>query len=320
MTKRTAKKSGTGIKSPTPGGGGLFHNLEIQFEKVYRQAVKDTQGKVSIKTHFRYRDSMKKFLSFCATRFRLQNLRNISDKHLEAYIDYRRGNETSEKTIKSDLAAVRFFHRYIEGARFQLSGNEKFGLASTPDGRADRAWSDGEYKKMIALAERLDRPEVALAMRLARYAGLRVHEITRLSRKDAEQALSAGMLHVKGKGGKERDIPLTTEAVAALKEACEMAASENDKLLVPPGEKTHLVIKRIQNFIRRHRDKVMESGKEVNITFHGLRHAYAREQFRVKVGELKKIRRALAEVSEKLGHNRPEVTRIYLGSDWKGKR
>lgn len=293
----------------------MYKNLEAQMEKVFREAVRDTRGTVSVKTHYRYRDSVKKFLGFCAERFRLQKVKKIGDKHVRAYIEWRRENGIREKTIKEDLSAIRFFHRYT-GARRELAPNEVFGIGRTPQGGVDRAWTQGEYEKMLRLAEKLGRRDVVLTMRLARHAGLRIHECTRLSRSGAEEALRTGLLRVKGKGGKVREVPLRPEAAGVLREACK-GLGQHEKLFVPPGEKTHKVIKRIEGFIYRHRDKVTEkSDRGVEITFHGLRHLYAREEYHNRAKKARgrwEERMARLEVSELLGHGRAEVTQIYLG-------
>lgn len=283
-------------------------------EKVFREAVRATRGQMGVRTYFRYRSSMKKFLGFCAERFRLQKIQKIGDKHLRAYIDWRRENGVTEKTIKQDLSAVRFLHRFT-GAKNELAPNKVFDLERTSPGGVNRAWTPGEYTGMLGLAQNLNRREVALTMQLARWLGLRIHECTRLSRSDAEKALQSGMLRVKGKGGKVRDVPLRPEAVKALRQACE-GLGRNEKLFVSPGEKTHRVIGRIEDFIYRHRDKVTREERDVEITFHGLRHLYAREEYHSRMREARghlERRRALLEVAELLGHGRGEITRIYLG-------
>lgn len=320
MTRHSAMNSKKGL-SEKIGQSGVYKNLEIQFNKVYKKAVQDSKGLVSIKTHHRYRDSMKKFLGFCAEKFRLEKFTKIAEKHVLAYIEYRRQEGIAEKTIKDDITALRFFHRHIEGRKNVLPDNKSIGLKSTPDGRKDRAWRENEYEKMIRIARNLNRKDVEMALRLGRHAGLRIHEVTRLDVKQAEQAIEKGWLHVKGKGGKERDIPLSQEAREALQEACKLSYDKQNKLLVPENEKTHLVIKRIQGFVKRHRDKVfVNDGRTVKITFHGLRHLYARTEYysreRVKPFKGKKYsfdKKALREVSELLGHGRKDVTRIYLG-------
>lgn len=307
------------INTEGRGAEGIYRNLEVQFNKVYKQTVLATNGKVSIKTYSRYRDSMKEIMSYCAEKFRLEKLSKIGDKHILAYIEHRRALGISEKTIKSDLSALRFFNRHMEG-RNRLIDNKRAGLEYTPDGRKDRAWRDSEYDKFVRIADRLGRREVSLALRLSRNLGLRIHEVTRIERGQAETAIERGTLSIKGKGGKIREVPLSKEAIDTLKEACRFAPPKKDsKLLVPPDKKTHLVIKSIQNFVRNHRDKVFEKDNREKITFHGLRHSYAREQYEKRernwVYQGKRYsfdRKAMREVSELLGHGRREVTRIYL--------
>lgn len=302
------------------GVEGVYKNLTVQFDKTFRKAVKASEGKVSIKTHHRYRESMKEIMRFCAREFRLQKLSKIADKHIITYVNHRRDQDKSEKTIKNDIAALRFYRRYMEDTNRELIDNRGIGLKSTPDGRKDRAWREEEYEKMLKLTRGLNRKDVELAIRLARHAGLRVHEITRLDGIKAEQAIETGWLNVKGKGGKERQVPLGQEAKQVLLEACNLLPDKKLKLLVPKDEKTHLVIKRIQGFIRRHREKVFEKDhRTVNITIHGLRHLYARGEYckreKVQSYEGRKYkfdRKALQEVSELLGHGRKDVTRIYL--------
>ena len=107
MTKNTASQS----RTDTGGKGceGAYRNLAVQFEKVWREAVRTTAGGMSKQSHFRYRDSMTGFLRFCAEKFHLEKLANVRSKHLQAYVDYRRQVGISEKTLKNDLAAIRFF-------------------------------------------------------------------------------------------------------------------------------------------------------------------------------------------------------------------
>lgn len=136
MTKNTVSQSRTG----TGGKGceGAYRNLAVQFDKVWREAVRTTAGGMSKQSHFRYRDSMTGFLRFCAEKFHLEKLANIRSKHLQAYVDYRRQAGIAEKTIKNDLAAIRFFHQFT-GSRNVLPDNRSLGMAKTPPGSKDRA-------------------------------------------------------------------------------------------------------------------------------------------------------------------------------------
>ena len=50
------------------------------------------------------------------------------------------------------------------------------------------------------------------------------------------------------------------------------------------------------------------------MTFHGLRHTYAAEKYQELVDSGKSPLDAHFEVSRLLGHERPDVTNIYLAS------
>ncbi len=83
-------------------------------------------------------------------------------------MDYRRQAGISEKTLKNDLAAIRFFHKFT-GSRNELPDNRDLGIEKTPQGGKDRSWTDEEYQLMMEKAARLGRQDVVLAMKLARW-------------------------------------------------------------------------------------------------------------------------------------------------------
>ena len=178
---------------------GRTKTWRSQFEKVWREAVRSTAGGMSKQSHFRYRDSMTGFLHFCAEQFHLEKLANVREKHLRAYVDYRRQSGISEKTLKNDLAAIRFFHQFT-GSRNELPDNRDLGMAKTPPGGKDRAWTEEEHKLMMEHAVRLERQDVVLAMKLARLAGLRIHECARLTVGQIEDALKEGEADHQGQG------------------------------------------------------------------------------------------------------------------------
>jgi site-specific recombinase XerC len=252
------------------------------------------------------------FLLFCAEKFHLQKLANIGSKHMQAYVDYRRQAGISEKTLKNDLSAIRFFHQFT-GSRNVLPGNRELGMAKTPQGGKDRAWTDEERRLMMEKADRLGRQDVATAMKLARLAGLRIHECARLTVGHLEDALKEGEVTIKGKGGRVRRVPVGPELRAEFERILdERGGARECKIFVKPGQKTHQVIRNIEKFIRDHRQEFTSRA----ITPHGLRHSYAREAFERSVGGSKedrcRIKEAKMHVAELLGHGRPEVTDLYL--------
>ena len=213
---------------------------------------------MSKKSHFRYRDSMTGFLHFCAEKFHLEKLANVREKHLRAYVDYRRQAGISEKTLKNDLAAIRFFHQFT-GSRNVLPDNRELGMAKTPPGGKDRAWTDEEHRLMMEKAVGLGRQDVVLAMKLARLAGLRIHECARLTVGHIEDALKEGEVTIKGKGGRVRRVPVSPELRVELERILAGSGGARErKIFVEPGQKTHQVIRSIEKFIRDHRQEFTE--------------------------------------------------------------
>lgn len=300
---------GKKVKVP-PGvrNQGTYQNLMQQVTKVSKHV---NQG--SIKTRERYKEAVDRFARHLADQYNVQRFANVNDKHLQSYIQYMQEKGLAASTIKTDISAIRMYHDATPFTKHELSGNEKFELERRTFGGVDRTWGNQEYQSMLEQARELNRPDVANIMALGREAGLRIHECTRIDHATALQAIQSGTLHVKGKGGLERDVPLRPSAVEALREAAERV-ERGQKLFVrhEQGQKTHQAIKSVQDFICNHRDKYQEEGREARMTFHGLRHSYAREEYELRVQRMEE-REARQEVSKLLGHERDDVTRIYLG-------
>jgi len=150
-------------------------------------------------------------------------------------------------------------------------------------------------------------------MSIARYAGLRLHEVMRIDTAIARRALKNGYITIKGKGGKIREVPIN-ENIRVIFEKYLKLTPSGHKLFVPKGKKTHIAKTELQNFINAHRKFVTapDSDKVAPITFHGLRHSYAAEQYARLRTEGYSEYEAQLQVSKWLGHERDDVTRIYL--------
>ena len=97
---------------------------------------------------------MKRFCHFLAHEYHLQKLSNISSKHLVAYVLWMQEKELSASTIKTDLAAIRFFHDKISNPKYTLPTNAELGveLERRRFGVPDRIWSAAEFKRILELA------------------------------------------------------------------------------------------------------------------------------------------------------------------------
>ena len=183
----------------------LLTTLVAQLDKL---AKHNRQG--SYQTRYRYYEAMKRFCRFLAEAFHLQRLANLSGKHLVAYVTYLQETGKSASTIKTDLAAIRFFHDLIPDAKYRLPRNDELGveLERRRFGGVDRVWSNTEFNRMIGKAMGENRDDIACALYLARFAGLRIHEVCRIDTATAEKALREGAVTIKGKGGNIRTVPI----------------------------------------------------------------------------------------------------------------
>jgi site-specific recombinase XerD len=290
----------------TKDATGVYRNLENQFSKVFKNILRDKKDSkdMSTRTLFRYKSSFNMFMHFLSERYRLRQLGAMRDKFVAEFIEWRKEQEISPGTIKRDIVAIQFFHRMDEKSQNRLRPLEQYDFGKIEKRYIDRAWTNKEFEGMCRKAEELGRMDVLLPMRIARFAGLRIHECIRLGTVQTARFLKEGELTTKGKGGKVRTIPLNRDAQVVLAEAI-AAAGGRGKVFVPEGKAAAQVIKAIDGFIRRHRDKVMGHDREAPITYHGLRHRYAQEE-RVSGKSLK-------QVSRQLGHEREEITRVYIG-------
>ena len=285
-----------------------YQNLLAQAEKLYRH---NRQG--SYKTKARYFEAYKRFLRYLAEAYRLEKIANISGKHLSAYVAQMQGKGLSASTVKTDLAAIRFWHDQIPQARYTLPANDEYDLERRKFGGVDRTWSDGELAKMLATCQQANREDYSACILIARYAGLRLHEVMRVDTAIARTALKSGFFTIKGKGGKLREVPIN-ETIRIELEKFLVRTQPGYKLFVPMGKQTHIAKAELQNFIAAHRKAVQENADKAPLTFHGLRHTCAAEWYQALRADGKSEQEARLQVSRWLGHEREDVTRIYLAS------
>jgi integrase/recombinase XerD len=182
---------------------GAYINLMQQLSRLARH----TKGGLSIKTQRQYYNHADQFTRFLADEYGVQNLANISGRHIADYVEERQVEGKAASTIDLDLCAIRYFHDQFgpKTTRYSTPDNtklgEKYGITLDPRvyGGVNRRWTWPEVNRMIDLALRRGRYDVSYIIQLAAGLGLRIHEGIRLSRGDAMAALRSGQLHVKGK-------------------------------------------------------------------------------------------------------------------------
>lgn len=311
-------------KSKTGGqsGQGKF-SVEVQCEKTFRNANAGSYG-----TQARYESSCLDFSRYCAEAFKLQNLKNIQDKHVASYVEHRQQEGISPKTIKNDLSAIRYMHGQINGARHELSGNKELKekldirLEVTPTLTGDRSWDKKEYQNALEHAGE----RIRNALQVAREMGLRVSEVACMRRHQAVEALKTGEYHVgnEAKGGRPRTVPINERAREVLQRLVNHT-KPGERVFVDRGKKAHLVRQEFERELMKLRNKIetqegqqKRNGKK--LTWHGVRFTYSQERFKELVDRylqqgytvLDAEQKAKEILTRELGHNRTDVLAIYL--------
>ena len=309
------------LPPPKVKNSGLLKNLLEQIKSIYKHC-----NEKSHKTRKRHYEATKRFCRFLADNYRLEKFKNVEDRHFRAYVDYLKESGVAPATIQSDLSGIRFFHR-LSGGKNKLSENSGLNLPKRAVGVENRAWLPEEKEKAVAIATRMGRTDVVIAIDLAYELGLRVEEICVTRIEFLISAKNTGIFVVpKGKGGQRRAIKLNPMQRAMISKYVDYAKAmglQPGDYLISGSEKhgVKMEIKSLQNwmsynkekFMVKDRDKIVEADKKkrhATISWHGLRHSYAQKTY----AEAMKVKPKQAEkiVSENLGHHRCKVTRIYL--------
>lgn len=227
----------------------------------------------------------------------------------------RRGFATSSAARR--LSAARQFHRFLYGEGLRTD-DPSAALAGPKRGRSlPKVLSVDEVDRLLGTAaEGASDPELPIRQRLrtARMAalletlyatGLRVSELISLPRSAARPDVM--VIAVRGKGGRERLVPMTPAAKRALALYLELLAAaqpdtDAERVLFPSiGESGHITR---QAFARDLKDVAVRAGIEPKrVSPHVLRHAFA--------SHLLQNGADLRSVQQLLGHADIATTQIY---------
>jgi integrase/recombinase XerC len=134
-------------------------------------------------------------------------------------------------------------------------------------------------------------------------SGVRVSELVALNTEDIDPVGEA--LHVRGKGRKERVVPLAKSAVASIQRYVELRKSDPRNQVEPGALFANKHGKRLSTrSVRRKLDKyLMQAGLDPSISPHTLRHSFATHMLNNGAD--------LRSVQELLGHQSISTTQVY---------
>lgn len=271
-------------------------------------------------------ESCLRFAEYLGENTNLQKMQNAESRHLYRYVEYMKAKGLAVSTMMTDLSGIRFYYNR-NGCKNELPANDKLNLGQREVGKYDRAWLPGEIDRCYALANLKGKMDVVISMDFMLHFGLRIDEATSLKLTYLKRALNYGQLMVTGKGGKQHviDFDESGKHKAIIEKWLSFAEAggkyPTDYLIC--DKKCRSVEKKkksMQNWLIRMKKQILEPGRAEftehgkkprrdTISFHGLCHTFAQNY----LTELKFMnpKDARLKVSQALGHERMEITRVY---------
>ena len=247
-----------------------------------------------------YQADLADFAVFAATAG--EPVAGASAETTRGYMAGLRAAGLSARTAARRLAALRHFHRFL--LREGIRQDDPTSLLDTPNlpSTLPKYLTEGEVDALLEAANR--RPgrtgAVARAALEMLYAtGMRISELLSLSR--AALSGDAAVLLIKGKGGKERIVPLSDQAREA--SLALIALSSRSERFLFPGRDPKRALTR-QAFFLLLKQVALDAGLDpARVSPHVLRHSFA--------SHLLAHGADLRSLQKLLGHADISTTQIY---------
>jgi site-specific recombinase XerC len=242
------------------------------------------------------------------------NKSNFRTKHVNALVSNWKEQGLSTATIKNRLSHVRWYSEKIGKQNIVPRTNAELGIERRSySNNSDNKAQDIDRDKHDKLNERYQ-----LACELQREFGLRREESLKFQPSYADKGDHIELKDSWCKGGREREIPVETQAQRDLLDRCAEFAGDGSMI---SEDKTYYT--EMKSF-----ESACERAEIKNV--HGFRHAYAQDRYKELTGrdcpkaggetsrELTPEKKqqdhdARMQISKELGHNREEITTRYLG-------
>jgi integrase/recombinase XerC len=294
-----------------PTTSGLQHTFLLWLDHLARE-----RG-LADKTVEAYERDLRYFFRFLADHLGgvvdIENVAKLEVRDFRAFMAHRRNDGLSSRALARTMSAIRMFFRFLEKQKI-IKNQAVLAVSSPKVGHQVPKPLDVKNSKRVItdsdVGQRYDAPEWVMARDVAVLlllygSGLRISEALGLDRRDLQLATN-NILHIKGKGGKERIVPIlsqTRDAISQYLKLCPFEPGIDGPLFI--GEKGKRLGPRIiQLLLQRLR---IALNLPDSATPHALRHSFATHL----LGNGADLR----EIQELLGHASLSSTQIYTEVD-----
>lgn len=246
--------------------------------------------------------------------FRQMKVSSLKRRHVQALLDRWQGEGLSSGTIKNRLSHLRWWAEKIGKSGILPADNMQLGVA-------ERRYvtNVSKARELGTGLEQITDVHVRMSLQLQAAFGLRREEAIKFQPSYADRGDHIALKGSWTKGGRERTVPITTtEQRDALQAAHRLAGAGS----LIPANKTYIQQRHVYD----------GQCKAAGLSYmHGLRHQYAQSRYETLTGrpppaaggplvtELSPTQRiedchVRQTISRELGHERVQITAIYLGS------
>lgn len=290
-------------------------STEEQTIEIFLEMLSAERG-AAANTISAYRRDLEDFRNFLHRRTRL--IAAAAPPDISAYVAEASATGLKATSLARRLSAVRQLYKFLV-AEGQVTADPTLGQAGPRKERAlPKTLNVAEVDRLIETAaqragkakglERLRAVRLHCLIEMLYATGMRVSELVSLPRDVL--AGDARVLTIKGKGGRERLVPLNSKARAALEHYLQLGRESNDAVAATVATKWLFPSKSTQGHLTRQRfgqdlkDLAAEAGLDPDrISPHVLRHAFA--------SHLLDRGADLRSVQQLLGHADISTTEIY---------
>jgi len=246
--------------------------------------------------------------------FRKMTVHSLKPKHVQALVDSWKLQGLNPGTIKNRMACIRWWAEKVGKSSVIPRDNTLLGIAER---QFSSNVSKGKELSEVNLVKVKD-DHVRISLELQRAFGLRREEAIKFIPSYADKGDFIVLKGTWTKGGKQREVPICTDYQREVLGKSHRLAGRGS--LIPSD----------RNYIQQLKIYERHTAAAGLSKMHGLRHTYAQQRYYMLTGfespaagglksteltqEQKNIdREARLIVSQELGHEREQVTTVYLG-------
>jgi len=253
-----------------------------------------------------YSHDLDDYYSYCINNYGKEEFLNLDHTSIQSYLQYLSRKELSAKTLARRLAAIKSFYKYMLINNMVDTNIAKFVKTPKTNRELPHYLSLKEAREILNLPVGNDKVILRdrLILELFYATGVRISELIKIHLKDID--LEKNLIHVVGKGNKERIVIIGSEAKTALLNYLEILKENNnfhEGFLFPPIRKNKnntISPKTVFNIVKKYLKIVSNDEK---LSPHSLRHTFATHMLNNGAD--------LIAIKDMLGHQSLSSTQIY---------